>query len=327
MSENERDLSETAKRVLGYLVSESDCVNRSYTTIYLRLKRENRGANAAPDFGDIGQALGELHARGLIYPRDFWYDLTLEGLAFSRPQWITVPAGDFLMGSDEDIDPAALPDESPQKTIALGTYRIGKYPVTVAQFYLFVRDDGYLKRSYWAQAGWDDICRRDLHRDDLPGDEFDLPVTGVSWYEADAYCRWLSERLEYLVRLPTEAEWEKAARGPTGRVYPWGDRFEAGRCNSQEAGLEGPARVGGYSPKGDSPYGGADMAGNVWEWCASLLRESYDEPEHTNPDSEEPRMLRGGAFDSDKTQVRCAVRYWDWPHFGEANYGFRVVAP
>jgi formylglycine-generating enzyme required for sulfatase activity len=109
----------------------------------------------------------------------------------------------------------------------------------------------------------------------------DHPVVGVSWYEAVAYCRWLTEALQAagaldeseVVRLPTEAEWEKAARGEHARRWPWGDDFDPAWAITGESGLRRTTPVGKYSPAGDSPYGAADIAGNVWEWCSSLYRD------------------------------------------------------
>ena len=94
------------------------------------------------------------------------------------------------------------------------------------------------------------------------------PQVGVSWYEAVAYCNWLSERLGYTVRLPSEAEWERAARSTDGRIYPWGDEFDARRCNMSDTGIGATSTVGIF-PDGDADCGAADMSGNVWEWCST----------------------------------------------------------
>lgn len=323
------NLSALAQRVLEYLRTELDSTQRTLITMYLRLK--NEGSSRSPYLDEAILALDELYRRGLIHKGDLSYDLTPSGrekaLSFFAPRWVTVQAGPFLMGSDPELDQAALEDEIPQRELDSGTYRISKYPITVAQFRLFVDDDGYLNREYWTAKGWEEAGRRPIYRDGLCEDDANCPVTWVSWYEAHAYCKWLTEQLGYWVRLPTEAEWEKAARGEKGKIYPWGDRFEADRCNAQGAGVGHPTPVGAFSPEGDSPYGCADMVGNVWEWCASQMRESSDEPDRTNPESDAMRMLRGGSFVDDAARVRCAVRYWDWPHFGEETYGFRVVAP
>jgi hypothetical protein len=145
--------------------------------------------------------------------------------------WCEVPAGGFIMGSDKEKDPQAYDDELPQRPVTLPFYRISRYPITNAQYAVFGDADGYRHRRYWTEAGW--RWKRARLGPGTYGGAFDLPthpVVGVSWYEAVAFCRWLTERLRDTgdldagdeVRLPTEAEWEKAARGEDGRVYPWG---------------------------------------------------------------------------------------------------------
>jgi formylglycine-generating enzyme required for sulfatase activity len=152
-----------------------------------------------------------------------------------------------------------------------------------------------------------------------------------------AYCQWLSEKTGQAYRLPTEAEWEKAARGTGGRIYPWGNEWDETKLNSGEGGPGDTTPVGQYSPDGDSPYGAADMAGNVWEWTRSLWGRDPNEPSFKYPydpadgreDLDAPdgilRVLRGGAFFSDRWLVRCAYRHGDGPDFFYGNFGFRVV--
>jgi formylglycine-generating enzyme required for sulfatase activity len=218
-----------------------------------------------------------------------------------KPKWIEIPAGPFLMGSDPARDPHANEDEMPQIEVTLNDYYIAKYPVTVVQFTLFRDDDGYTNPDYWTNTGWQwrqkyDITRPGYWQNSMLYIE-NHPVVGVSWYEAYAYCQWLSRQLEYEVRLPTEAEWEKAARGTDGRVYPWGDTFDSSRCNSRESDIGNPTMVGAYSPQGDSPYGCADMAGGVWEWCLTKWRDNdrigLDNDSNESED-QSGRVLRGG---------------------------------
>jgi len=147
-----------------------------------------------------------------------------------------------------------------------------------------------------------------------------------------AFCQWLSGETGQPFRLPTEAEWEKAARGTDGRIYPWGDGWDKTRLNSGEGGPGDTTPVGRYSPAGDSPYGAADMCGNVWEWCRTKWWGSYKDYQDDNDlEGTSPRVLRGGAFFNLDGDVRCAARHFDFPDYWNWRSGFRVcvvgVAP
>jgi iron(II)-dependent oxidoreductase len=170
----------------------------------------------------------------------------------------------------------------------------------------------------------------------------------VSWHDALAYCQWLNDLLKgklppnTILRLPTEAEWEKAARwrpSPSGRgqgeglIYPWGNTFDKNKCNTVESGIRGTTPVGKYSPQGDSPYGCADMSGNVWEWCSDW----HDAQEYKNragkvvkdpqgPTNGQYRALRGGAWYNNLDLARASFRFDYYPHYRYGNIGFRVVA-
>ncbi len=253
---------------------------------------------------------------------------TLEGVLGLPVVW--VPPGPFLMGRS-DADKQAQDREKPQHQVTLPGYWIGRYPVTNAQFARFIEGGGYRNRSYWTEAGWE---RRESqgwtqprYWNDGKYNDPAQPVVSVSWYEAVAYCRWLSERSGLPVALPSEAQWEKAARGTDGCIYPWGDQEPTDKlCNSgQNVGRTTP--VGEYSPAGDSPYGCADMAGNVWEWTSSLFNPYPYDPEdgREDPDSTGTRVLRGGAFVDSNVVVRCSARYNYYPYDHYRNYGFRVV--
>ncbi len=166
--------------------------------------------------------------------------------------------------------------------------------------------------------------------------EGDQPVVNVSWYDAIDYCQWLSEMVGRDYGLPSEAEGEKAARGTEGRIYPWGDRWEIGRCNSLQSGLEKTTPVHTYL-QGASPYGVMDMAGNVAEWTRSLWGSNPGKPDFKYPykanDGRENlaarrqvlRALRGGAFRDVRRHVRCASRDWDLPDDLNCDIGFRGV--
>jgi formylglycine-generating enzyme required for sulfatase activity len=229
-----------------------------------------------------------------------------------EPELVLIPAGEFLMGSDPEKDRRAYENEQPQQRVYLPGYHIGRTPVTNAQYAAFVEASGYKPPKHW-------VDRK------LPDHKEDYPVVYISWDDAMAYCRWLSKKNGQAYRLPSEAEWEKAARGTEGRIYPWGDAWELGRCNSNEGGRDDTTRVDAYL-EGASPYGILDMAGNMWEWTGSLYRPY---PYNPNDGREDPkafgkRVLRGGAFYSGARRVRCAYRDSGGMDDWRGSYGFRV---
>jgi formylglycine-generating enzyme required for sulfatase activity len=155
---------------------------------------------------------------------------------------------------------------------------------------------------------------------------------GISWHDAMAYCQWLSGMTGKLYTLPSEAEWEKGGRGTDGRLYPWGNQWEAARRNSRESGLNETTSVHAY-PQGAGPYGILDMMGNVWEWTRSL-QGGYPYPSDTKERAQredlrapnnQARVLRDGAFGFYHGSVRCASRDRDGPSLRARNLGFRVV--
>ena len=231
-----------------------------------------------------------------------------------EPEMILIPAGEFLMGSDPSVDKDARDNEQPQHTLYLPDYYMARTPVTNAQYAAFVEATGHSQRKDW-------------HGKPLssgPSGEEDHPVFNVSWHDAVAYCDWLSEVTGKPYRLPSEAEWEKGARGSDGRIYPWGNQWDMGRCNSYEGGKLDTTPVGAY-PEGASPYGLLDMAGNWWEWTGSVFKNYPYDPEDGREDLEAGgyRVLRGGGFGWDRRSVRCASRNWNAPT--EDHFGFRVV--
>jgi len=306
--------------------------------------------------------------------------------------WCHVPAGLFWMGEGEDqrLDEHLDYD-----------YWISRYPVTVAQFETFVGAGGYQQPSYWPEAQaaqqWRDGRIKDWRAEefrDRPydyGDPFNLPnhpAVGVTWYEALAFCRWLTEQMckcanqqsgksanqqigklanrggdgertqgghnglasllgfadlgsaDFLVRLPSEAEWEKAARGGASaenryprRRYPWGDDADPNRANYDETAIKSSNAVGCF-PGGASPYGVEELSGNVWEWTRSLYEpypyDPTDGRENLNAGPDVRRVLRGGAFHEDGDNVRCAARHRLNPDDNNWYYGVRlsvVVSP
>ncbi|MFQ5855433.1 MAG: SUMF1/EgtB/PvdO family nonheme iron enzyme [Anaerolineae bacterium] len=257
-------------------------------------------------------------------------------------QMVTIPDGSFVMGTSpqevvellveyKELRREWVEVEMPQHSIELPIYAISRYPVTVADFARFVEDGGYQARKFWTEAGW----RTRVHEgwtqprywDDDEYNDPAQPVVGVSWYEAVAYCNWLAAQTGKPYRLPSEAEWEKAARGTDARRYPWGDQQPTAElCNFGEN-VGRPTPVGQSSPQGDSPHGCADMAGNVWEWTRSLCRSyPYDAADgREDLQVEGARVLRGGAFHNGQEGVRCAFRDWDDPDVRYGNLGFRVI--
>ncbi|MDH4137500.1 MAG: SUMF1/EgtB/PvdO family nonheme iron enzyme [Anaerolineae bacterium] len=261
----------------------------------------------------------------------------LEGLL---PDMVLVLAGPFLMGSTED-DELARDNEHPQHTVELPAYRIGRYPLTNAEYARFIEAGGYANPDYWTAAGWawreESGVTQPGYWEDKKWNRPDHPMVGVSWYEAVAYCRWLVEALQVagaldegeVIRLPSEAEWEKAARGEHARRWPWGDDFDPAKANTAETGPGRTTPVGQYSPAGDSSYGAADMAGNVWEWCSSLyLGYPYDRGDDRGDlEAGGGRVLRGGSWLDHRVSARCASRNWDLPSLSHRSIGFRLVSP
>jgi formylglycine-generating enzyme required for sulfatase activity len=236
----------------------------------------------------------------------------------------------------------AYVDEAPQHTEQIrDPYRISKYPITNAQFDAFVRDGGYTDkwRGCWTRAGWQ--WKGDRAEPDKYGGVFDLPnhpAVVVSWYEAVAFCNWLAAKLGHGVSLPTEAQWERAARGGmpqvtgaseapvTSRRYPWGEEITPDHANYDQTSI-GTTTAVGIFPKGANPETGVlEMSGNVWEWCRTKWREDYTSAADERLEGDAMRVLRGGSFYQDAQRVRCAVRYWDSPGYRIRYIGFRVVA-
>ncbi len=232
---------------------------------------------------------------------------------------VRIPAGVFLMGST-DADRDTFISEEPQHKVMLDEYLIGKHSVTNAQYGLFART----KRAGWLSFGQ----VNDPHWS-MPSGEENHPVVNVSWDDAVAFCVWASQTTGQNVMLPTEAQWEKAARGTDGRIYPWGNETPAKtRCNfCNDVGATTPA--GKYSPAGDSPYGVIDMAGNVWDWVSDWYDENYyaNSPASNpqGPTSGKRRVVRGGSWGSYSSRVRATYRGWYEAYDHSVNCGFRVA--
>lgn len=330
--------------------------------------------------------------------------LCLPALLRGQPEpmlgFVKIPAGEFTMGSPED-DEQAYDDEKPAHAVNLPEYYIARYPVTNAQYRYFVADKGYEKDQYWTPEGlaWRDGAEPDFSAFDVVTDEEQKksvenykqwvlgrqnrnlpywygdptwgaptrPVVGISWYEALAYCNWLTEQLAGIseqlavkqqaqgfwaglregrlrVGLPSEAQWEKAARGPLlparekgggMRVYPWGDTWKNDRANTDETELKQTSPVGLF-PKGKSPAGLLDLSGNVWEWTrsrwgsASIFKPDYGYPylpgeERDDLSGSALRVLRGGSWLFFRRLARCAGRGRFVPDNFNDLIGFRCI--
>ncbi len=242
-------------------------------------------------------------------------------------EYVCIPAGSFLMGTTQArvdelrrADPTeAFSNELRQHPVSLRAFYISRHLVTNEQYQEFVSETGH--PVPWRDDDWSRPFNWDRQRRTYPEGRADHPVVLVSWHDAQAYCRWLG------ARLPTEAEWEKAARGTGSREWPWGNAWQEGRCNTAESGLGDTTPVGHFSPRGDSPYGAADLAGNVWEWCSSFL----DPYPYVADDGREAegiggcKALRGGAWGLDRWKARCAFR--GGTHAGDLGFtiGFRIA--
>jgi len=252
--------------------------------------------------------------------------------------FMRIPAGEFLMGSDPKVDKLAFDDEQPQRKVHLDGYWMGKTPVTVAQFRQFVAATAHKTQAerqgygwHWNGSEWQKVAGADWAHPTGPASQAEVthPVVQVSWEDAAAFCAWASQVTQREVRLPTEAEWEKAARGTDGRIYPWGnEKPDARRCNFG-MNVKSTTPVGQYSSQGDSPYGCVDMAGNVWEWCADWYDEGYYKTAPSRnprgPQKGHYRVLRGGSWLDSGRAVRCAYRGRIAPTFMDDGGGFRCV--
>ncbi len=245
--------------------------------------------------------------------------------------WSNVIApGPFPMGNDKDE--AGYDDEIPRFTCRLiaQSYRISRYPITVAQYRAFVAAKGYQQRRYWTEAGWEWRQRHNITGPHDFGEPFTLdnhPQVGVSWDEAVAFCRWLSEQSGQDIRLPSEAEWERASRHTDARRYPWGNAGKpAEHCNIDETGIGSTCSVGLFA-NGHALCDAADMSGNVWEWCSTKWLDDYGDYERKVDDDLEgdaTRVLRGGSWFGPNFAA-SAVRNGDHPYNRNDYGGFRVA--
>jgi formylglycine-generating enzyme required for sulfatase activity len=260
------------------------------------------------------------------------------------PAFIHIPAGSFLMGTPErELSALAKAyggtresyrEESPQFSLHLPAFAIARTAVTNALYAVFVAETGARAPITW--------------RGPQPPERLlDHPVVDISWEEASAFCAWLTAaspderrktkdqdaasdwsvgRSSLVFRFPTEAEWERAARGTDGRAFPWGNTWDTARANTREGGRGSSSPVGAY-PGGASAAGCLDMAGNVWEWTSSLDRPYPFDARDGREDSRAPgrRIMRGGCYANPHGYARCACRFRMPPTMRNEFLGFRLA--
>jgi formylglycine-generating enzyme required for sulfatase activity len=258
-------------------------------------------------------------------------DTASDGLLTPRvPEMITIPAGTCWMGTSEEQMKMLLEKEDwadewyqsdlfqvemPAHQVNVREFELARYPVTNIEYHVFVYNASHKVPKHW--IGFKYLDGTDDH-----------PVTNVSRHDVDAYIRWLNQQVHSVYRLPTEVEWEKAARGTDLRTYPWGDGFDPWRCNTVESGKKQTTPVGEYSPGGDGPYGNSDIVGNVWEWTSSLMKPyplRIEDMREASPLPGNKLVVRGGAWYYSRALARCSSREGVLPDFMSASLGFRLA--
>lgn len=231
-------------------------------------------------------------------------------------EMILIPGGSLLMGNDQG--PAK---HQPQHSVHVESFYVDRYPITNQEYKQFVDETGHPVPHY--DVSWCDTSgyNWDPETQSFPDGKADHPVVLVTWQDALAYARWAGKR------LPSEAEWELAARGPEGRIWPWGNKSAPGKSNTREAGVGATTPVHRHVPEGASPEGVADLIGNVWEWTSSLFRrypyDAHDGRETLSTNGW--RVLRGGSWLNDLYSARGYTRLdGDFIFFN--NVGFRCAA-
>lgn len=306
--------------------AEIEVIEAAFRRLALKYHPDhNPDSNATERMRDIAWAYDQLRDSGRHANNDLLRNSDPEQLEpvperrtefFIEPEMLHVPAGPFILGSKKN-DMEAFQVEKLAHTVDLQEFRIARHPVTNAAYHLFLLDNLRFSPPY----SWKGL--------DHPLEQPDHPVVGASWLYAIAYCRWLSRQTEKKYILPSEAEWEKAARGPRGSKFPWGNQWDPNRCNNLSDGIYTSTRVNTYSPHGDSVYGCSDMSGNVWEWTRSIFLDypyrPHDGREGLKAAIDSEVVVRGGAFNSKPRSVRCACRDRAFPSYGNRSVGFRIV--
>ncbi len=238
----------------------------------------------------------------------------LAGYCVTRPlvdqNWCSVPEGAVKIHREGRVE-----------TCHVEAFRIGKYAVTNAQYYEFITaQDGYCHEGWWHYslhaAEWHSENPEPTFEQGKP----DYPAVTVSWYDALAYCHWLSYRTGETITLPTEEQWQRAAQGDDKRHFPWGNQFDMHFCNTKESGLKQLTPVDQY-PEGISPFGVWDMAGNTWEWCLNNEVSSSE----VDLSNEHSRIIKGGAYFSSYKRASCEFHFVIDPKCRYDSIGFRVI--
>mgnify|MGYP001333994923 CR=1 FL=1 len=244
--------------------------------------------------------------------------------------WMHIPAGTVTLIRDSAEKVAGYLEQN--TVFDVPEFHMAKYLVTNAQYRVFV-ENGYMQSKWWTEEGW---ALREKGQwtqpsawtlPDRSGDEY--PVCGVSWYEAVAFCRWLSDASGEAVTLPTEPQWQRAAQGDDGRIFPWGNEWDSTRCSNNVDGngtrRTNPVRqyeAQNGKPNGESPFGVLDMVGNLWEWCLT----DYHTGQADIHQSAKYRILRGAPTGEECIDLyRCDYRYWFKPHERYKDWGIRLV--
>jgi formylglycine-generating enzyme required for sulfatase activity len=294
---------------------------KMYTNFGFRCAAVNQAAHAVQT---VGKQIAQSGPKSTLQREgDNLWAMLAPGIIM---EFVRVPQGEFLMGSDAKNDPNCQADEMPQRKVWLDEYWMGRYPVTCAQYAAFLQaTQGSVNRTWGVYQKERLLLRIEMQ-----------PVMKVSWQEAVDFCVWASEVLKPLeLRLPSEAEWEKAARGTDGRIFPWGNQWDALRCKCTISYEDFElSMVGKYSPQGDSPYGCADMSGLVDEWCVDwYYKDSYKFLPNRNPLMSIDSLFkvhRGGNCRSDKIRTlhhfRAAGRGCAFPNHTSDEIGFRCAA-
>ncbi len=316
--------------LIGLANAESDDVGREVLARVRGLLAQLVGEGHLPpvERAAAGRALGVIGdprpGVGVITQNG----VTLPDIAWSDP----IPPGVYPIGHESESN------NPPRQFELTYSYRLAKYPITYRQFQAFIDDREGFHDPRWWEGLADDEDRRE--NQSAPGDQafkyWNHPRERVSWYDAIAFCRWLSWRLgggydlddigAWAVRLPTEQEWEIAARGKAGWLYPYGNDFDPAKGNTTETGIGQTSTVGLFA-NGASPFGVLDMSGNTWDWCVTVYDNPAADAAQENLHSDARRVLRGGSWYDSQLDARAVFRFGSPPNFRGNGFGYRVCLP